>query len=86
MATGFTLFMDILTDLVPRKNSAQRLYLPFGVSSVISDKLRDSGWVVVHGLVPELDIESEGRRLLCSHLWVEDEVHPLSEPQEPGAR
>ena len=86
MATGFTLFMDVLTDLVPRKNSAQRLYLPFGASSGISNKLREAGWIVVHGLVPESDIESEGRRLLCSHFWVEDEVCPLPDPQESGAK
>ncbi|MBT05420.1 MAG: ATP phosphoribosyltransferase regulatory subunit [Rhodospirillaceae bacterium] len=86
MATGFSLFMDVLTDLVPMQVSAQRLYLPFGASSGISDELRKAGWVVVHGLVPEADIESEGRRLLCSHLWMEDEVCPLPDLQEPGAR
>ncbi|MEE2694480.1 MAG: ATP phosphoribosyltransferase regulatory subunit [Pseudomonadota bacterium] len=84
MATGFSLFMDVLTDLVPRKNAGRRLYLPFGVSSKISKELRDSGWVVVHGLVPESDVESEGRRLSCSYLWIEDEARPLSDPKEPG--
>ncbi|GIS66048.1 MAG: hypothetical protein CM1200mP4_3960 [Rhodospirillaceae bacterium] len=68
------------TDLVPRKNSANACISHLETSSGISNKLREAGWIVVHGLVPESDIESEGRRLLCSHFWVEDEVAPFPGP------
>lgn len=86
MATGFSLFMDVLTDLVPRESVGRRLYLPYGVRPEISNDLRESGWVVVQGLVPEPNIELEGRRLLCSHLWMEDEVRPLPDIQNSGVR
>ena len=84
VATGFSLFMDVLTDLVPIARPGSRLYLPFGSPAATSKELRDSGWIVIHGLVSEKNINSEARRLLCSHFWLEGEVHESTEPQDVG--
>ncbi len=84
VATGFSLFMDVLTDLLPRSPQAKRLYLPFGMPSATSLELKKSGWVIIQGLVPEKDIHSEARRLLCSHFWLEGGVHELTNPQNRG--
>ena len=85
LATGFALFMDVLTELVPIGRPENRLYLPFGSPVVISKELRESGWVVIQGLVSEKDINSEARRLLCSHFWLEGEVHQSAEKQDIGS-
>ena len=84
VATGFSLFMDVLTDLVPIGRPESRLYLPFGSPAATSKELRDSGWVVIHGLVPEKEIKSEARRLRCSHFWLEGEVHQSAKTQDVG--
>jgi ATP phosphoribosyltransferase regulatory subunit len=84
VATGFSLFMDVLTDLVPRGRPERRLYCPFGSPPATSKELRESGWIVIHGLVPEKDVKFEARRLLCSHFWLEGGIHELGESQNIG--
>ena len=84
MATGFSIFMDVLTDLVPRAPSLKRLYIPFGVSLNTSRELREAGWVVIHGLVSEKNVEEEARRSLCSHFWADGQVNALLEPLDRG--
>ena len=69
VATGFSLFMDVLTDLLPRCDQIKRLYLPFGLPPAAGLELRKSGWVVIQGLVPEKVIIGEALRLLCSHFY-----------------
>jgi ATP phosphoribosyltransferase regulatory subunit len=67
-ATGFTLFMDTILRALPRPKAQDRIFLPFGTSSVIAHKLRTEGWLAVAGLEEQKNEDIEAQRLRCSHI------------------
>lgn len=68
-ATGATLFMDTVLEVLPGPVAPKRVFLPLGTSFAEGDRLRDEGWVTVGGIEPVADENTEARRLGCDHLW-----------------
>ncbi len=66
-ATGATLDLDTLIEILPGPLLPRRIYLPFGNTYDAGAALRAQGWVTVAGLEPAGDIAAEARRLSCSH-------------------
>ncbi len=77
LATGFTLFTDVLMSAVAHPLSGRRVYVPFGAKTEIRKSLQDSGWVTVNGLVPEDNPTTEALRLKCTHVCLVDQIHEL---------
>ncbi|HEX6118728.1 MAG TPA: ATP phosphoribosyltransferase regulatory subunit [Dongiaceae bacterium] len=80
-ATGFTLYLDTLSAVLPAPKPARRILLPCGISHEAALRLRQEGWVTIHALEngPEDKVgeEKEARRLGCSHLWRNGAVQML---------
>jgi ATP phosphoribosyltransferase regulatory subunit len=69
-AVGATLFMDTLMDILPKPESAKRLYVPAGTARTQAAHYRNLGWVTINGLAAADDVAAEAKRLRCSHvLW-----------------
>jgi ATP phosphoribosyltransferase regulatory subunit len=66
-ATGASLFMDTVLDVMPGPDRPRRVFLPFGTSYAVGADLRRQGWVTLAGLEPVSDDAAEARRLECSH-------------------
>lgn len=77
LATGFTLFTDVIMNAMTHLPSGRRIYVPFGVKTEIVKSLQGSGWVTVNGLVPEDNPKVEALRLECTHVWLIDQIHQL---------
>lgn len=73
-ATGATLFMDTVLDVLPGPVDARRVFLPFGTPFAVGRSLRDEGWVTVAGLEPVADDKIEAERLACCHLLLAGRV------------
>lgn len=67
-ATGATLFMDTVLDVVPGPAEPRRVFLPLGSPYAVGQRLRAEGWMTVAGLDPVDDAAAEARRLGCGHL------------------
>ncbi|MDR3437943.1 ATP phosphoribosyltransferase regulatory subunit [Telmatospirillum sp.] len=73
-ATGATLFMDTVLDVMPGPEEPRCVYLPFGTPFAVGQSLRTEGWVTLAGLEPAADDEAEARRLSCRHRVVSGRV------------
>jgi len=67
-STGFSLFMDTVMRAVPAPESPKRVYLPPGCDVTIARDLRNSGWVTIAGLDPQVEDMGEAKRLRCGHV------------------
>ena len=76
-ATGFTLFMDTLLSVAPRREPRRPVFVPFEAPLDVGRELRDTGWITVNGLVPEADAMAEARRLGCGDVWLDGAVRPV---------
>ena len=77
LATGFTLFTDVIMSAIAHPASARRIYVPFEVKTEIRKCLQDSGWITVNGLVHEENPSVEALRLECTHVWLVDQIQQL---------
>jgi len=67
-ATGFTLFLDTIIRSLSAPQDAPRTYAPYGIAAETVEDLRADGRVVIAGLEPEEDPETEARRLGCQQI------------------
>ncbi len=77
-ATGLTLFMDTVLRAIPKRPTVTRLFMPANTPKDTSRKLRDVGWVTVHGLEETSDDKAEARRLNCTHIYEHGGASPLA--------
>jgi ATP phosphoribosyltransferase regulatory subunit len=70
-STGFSLFLHNLLRAVTFPPPAKRLLLPPAASEAEGAAFRAQGWVTVSGLAAIASLETEARRLLCSHYLVD---------------
>jgi len=75
-ATGATLFMDSVLDVVPGPVAPRKVYLPKGTDSLVGEQLRAAGLITIAGLDEPADNKVEARRLGCGHLVVAGVVVP----------
>jgi len=81
-ATGFTLFMDNVLEVLPETAERKRVYLPMGTPAADARKLRSEGCRTIAALGaphdPSSDVEAEARRLNCTHLLDNGAVRELN--------
>ncbi len=78
-ATGFTLYVDSIADILPLAAPPRRVLLPGGTPEQDAQALRDDGWITVAALEAAADIEQEARRLGCGHLLSDGKPVPVAD-------
>ena len=79
---GFTLYMDTVLRALPKPAPSRRIFTPVGSDPARVKELQDQDWIVVSALEATENLPGEARRLLCSHLLLEDRIEALSENLE----
>lgn len=77
LATGFTLFTDMVLRASPAAPDAERVFVPHGTPPDIARGMREDGRIAIQGLVTAQDISAEARRLGCTHYWQDGTVIAL---------
>ena len=72
VATGFSLYPDMLNKLVSPTNS-NSIFLPIGHDNIKAEKLRDEGWITIAALTDDDD----GKILGCSHILQDTDILAL---------
>lgn len=68
-ATGFTLYVDGLRDLLPPPPAAPRVYMPAGMDAKVAATLQAQGFVCVAALPEFGSGDAEAKRLGCTHVF-----------------
>lgn len=77
-ATGLTLFMDTIIEVVPPPAAPRRLFLPAGTPPERRRELQESCWITVSGLDKSEDVLTAARRLGCDHALIDDRIEPVA--------
>lgn len=77
-ATGATLFVDAVFDVLTRPKPRPRLLSPPGLPRAALRALQREGWVTVPALAPVPDLLAEAARMRCSHAWIAGEARPVT--------
>ena len=77
LATGFTLFTDMMLRATPAAPMADRVFVPHGTPPEVARAVRAEGRVAIQGLVAAQDVETEASRLGCSHYWRDGAIAAL---------
>jgi ATP phosphoribosyltransferase regulatory subunit len=81
-ATGITLYPDTIIQSVPRMALRPRIYLPFGTGPAEAASLRERGFATVSGLAACGELETEAKRLACSHFYDAGRIVARAEDHE----
>lgn len=73
-ATGFSVYMDSLSEALPAPEQAQKLFLPCGTSAKEAASQRAAGHRTIQGLTEAADAFKEARRLGCSHILLDGQI------------
>jgi ATP phosphoribosyltransferase regulatory subunit len=76
-ATGFTLYVETLRDLLPAPPVKKRVFVADGISSKDAQKLRDEGYVVIFALSEYNRDETEAKQLGCTHIHKNGKIKAL---------
>lgn len=68
-ATGVTLYPEAVLRAAAPARTRPRIFLPQGAPAEAGRALRAEGWATLRSLGPEADLDTEARRLGCSHRW-----------------
>ncbi len=68
-ATGCTLFLDSVIEVLAPAEPRARLFLPSGTPLEDARRLRAEGWITVSGLDAAEPL-GEAKRMQCTHAWV----------------
>jgi ATP phosphoribosyltransferase regulatory subunit len=77
-SAGFTLFMDTVLRACAAVPPPKRIYVPFGVASPETARLRAEGWTTIAGLEHAGDQAAEAKRLGCAHVFVDGRARPVA--------
>ncbi|MEE4199336.1 ATP phosphoribosyltransferase regulatory subunit [Erythrobacter sp.] len=72
-ASGFTIYVDALSDLAPQPEPTRTLYLPRGHDPQAAARLREEGWRTI----AQLSDSEEPQALGCTHVLEEGETRAL---------
>lgn len=78
-ATGFTLYLETLLDILPQTTRTKRILVSDGISSKNTDKLHQEGFVVIYALSEYGCGEDEAKRLGCWYLYKDGQVVKITE-------
>ncbi len=76
-ATGFTLYVDTLRDILPPPAASKRIFVTEGVSSTAVAELQSQGYITIFALGEYGADETEARRLGCQFIWNNNSVKAL---------
>lgn len=68
-ATGFTLYVESLRNLLPKPQRQKRVFVATGLNAEVAATLQADGFVTVHALSEYGYDDDEARRLGCSHIY-----------------
>ncbi|MBF0560923.1 MAG: ATP phosphoribosyltransferase regulatory subunit [Alphaproteobacteria bacterium] len=71
-ATGATLFVDALIEILSPPSPTLRILLPVGTARSVARDLQCQQWVTVGALEPVADLVAEARRMGCSHAYLDN--------------
>ena len=77
-ATGCTLFVDSLVRALPKPTAQDKVFIPFGNDFQIASDLRKEGNICVVGLEKIADAAAEGKRMGCSHIYLNGNIESLA--------
>ncbi|SDG85219.1 ATP phosphoribosyltransferase regulatory subunit [Roseospirillum parvum] len=75
-ATGMTLSMDAITELLPEPPARPRVLVPAATDPALRRRLHGQGFVTLGALDGAADLKAEARRLGCDHVLEGD--HPVA--------
>lgn len=74
-ATGFTIYVTHLLDLLPAPDAGKRILVPHGITPAEAAKLRKESWVTIYAVSE--NIAGEAASLGCTHYMNKGEVKAL---------
>jgi len=79
-ATGATLYVHRLLDVVDIAQDKQRIYIPLGADYEAAKKLRENGTITLHGAfaLDDARAKEEAARLGCAAILNQKEILPLA--------
>lgn len=77
-ATGFTLYVETLLDIIPQETGRKRILISDGINNTNTHHLREEGFVIIYALSEYGCNEDEAKRLGCEYLYKDDKIIRLS--------
>ena len=77
-ATGFTLYVENLIDILPQPQRAKRIFVSDGIYARETEKLQAQGFVIIHALSEYGRGDDEAKRLGCG--WAYRDGHIVELP------
>lgn len=78
-ATGFTLYVETLLDILPQKERSKRILISVGISDVSASELRNKGFSTIYALTEYGNCRIEAKRLGCDYLYKNNEIIELND-------
>ncbi len=76
-ATGFTLYVETLRNLLPEPKRQKRVLVADGISDTKAASLHEQGYAVIYALSEYGSDEEEAKRLGCGWIWKNGKVKEL---------
>ena len=76
-ATGFTLYLETLLDILPKTIRSKRILVSGGINDPNADKLYKEGFVVIYALNEYGFDEEEAKRLGCGWIYKNGNITEL---------
>jgi len=76
-ATGFTLYVETLLDIIPQAKRGKRILISEGINNTEVEKLREQGFVIIYALAEYGNNEAEARRLGCGYIYKDNKIIEL---------
>lgn len=73
-AVGCSLYVNLITTLLPSTHEAERIFIPLGTSENIAHDLRQEGYVTIYATSDSKDIAGEAHRQRCNKIWQKDKA------------
>ncbi len=73
-ATGFTLYVETLLNIIPRPARPKRVLISGGISDIAAKRLRADGFVIVYALSEYGVCQTEAKRLNCGYLYKDGQI------------
>lgn len=78
-ATGFTLYVETLLDILPQSQSTKRILISVGISDASASELRAKGFTTIYALTEYGNCKVEAKRLGCGYIYKNNEIIELKD-------
>jgi len=76
-ATGVTLYVDSILDMIENSTKKSRILVGVFTSRKLKSELQSNGWTTVSALDDSINLSDEAKRLACSHYLGESGPEPI---------